>query len=508
PLDLSDGEYFWRVSVSDGLAASPLSPVFAFKTDTKPPVITWLTGLPAAGSGEVSDDDTVSFSGLVSEPAALSLNGKPLSLEANREFSTRVALRPGNNIFELLATDEAGNTARLSKTISYRTDIPHLKILKPGPADWSKPGSTIYFEAAVIDSQAGIADEADGEIVIAGKTLADKPVYDKSSGKLSGFLSPPPELTDGQYLAKARLADQAGKAGEKEFKINIDDSAPLLTVGTAESVFAGSSTTIPLPLLDAGSGLDLQGTLIKIDGVSLEAAVTGEAGPAVRARLPLLDGSYEVTVSPRDNVGNTGEAAVFSLIVDTLPPKLFVAANRETRAGRQVLLISGEADDQHLDVVNFYNSKKPAGSLHPLSGCNFYYEIPLTERNNDIMVEAVDRAGNRISQSLMLKSVTATAGLIGTFNAGPCPFSPGTNRTLYFTFTFSSTPDELKIYVFDLTGTLVWKKEVKNYAETTLAWNGVDLFGRTLENGVYPYLASVSIGGQREIKKGKLIVLQ
>jgi hypothetical protein len=497
PLNLPDGQYYLRLSASDGLSASPYSTLVSFNIDTQPPVIS-LT----SPSAEVSDDDTVNFSGSVNEPVKLSLNGRPITVEANRSFLCLNPLISGLNNFELIATDEAGNTTRLVQLVAYSATVPHFKILRPKADDWFKPGSTIYFEAAINDSLNEIADEAEGEISVNGQVLADKPVYDISAKKLSGFISLPPDLMDGKNTASVRLQD-----GQKDFSLNIDKTPPSRVAASNEAVYTNSATLVPLPLNDTGSGLDLQGTLVKMNGVSLEAILTLEANPAARIKLPLADGSYEVIVFPRDNVGNTGEATNYRLIVDTLPPRLLVNHEQGTTANQPRLLISGEADDPHLAGLNFYNGQNLVGTINSAPAA-FSYNFPLINGNNEIKVEAVDRAGNKTSQSFSVQAEIAPAGLITKFAAGPSPFSPKTDKTMYFTFTFSATPDLLRIYIFDLTGTLLWRKDLINYSGTSLAWNGVDLFGHPVDNGVYPYLAAVSLGGQTEIKKGKLIVLQ
>lgn len=498
PLNLPDGQYYLRLSANDGLSASPYSTLASFKVDTKAPVIA-LT----SPSGEVSDDDNVNFSGKVSKPASLSLNGRSITVEAGGGFSFVTPLQSGKNIFELLATYEAGNTVRLVKTVAYSASVPHFKILRPKTDDWFKPGSTAYFEADIKESQQNdIEDEAEGEISVNGKVLPDKPVYDKTSKKLSGFIGLPPDLIDGKNPAQITL-----NGGQKVFSINIDNTPPSRVITTDEAVYTRSATMIPLPLNDAGSGLDLQGTLVKMNGVSLEASLTMEAGPAARLKLPLADGSYEVTVFPRDNVGNTGEAINYQLIVDTLPPSLSVCPYNGTTTNQPKLLISGEAADPHLASINFYNGKNLVGTITAAPG-SFSYNCPLISGHNDLQVEAVDSAGNKTSQSFSVQAKITSAGLITKFAAGPCPFSPKTDGTMYFTFTFSSLPDLIRIYIFDLTGTLVWRQDLNNYAGNSLAWNGVDLFGRTVDNGVYPYLAAVAFGGQTEIKRGKLIVLQ
>jgi Glucodextranase, domain B len=502
PLNLPDGNYFIRLSLGDGFSVSAPARTASLEIDSLPPVIAL-----SAPTDEVSDDQQIVLSGQVSEPANLCLNGRSLSLEAGGTFHSSLALAAGKNLIDLLATDEAGNTARLTKTISYLTNVPHFTILKPKPSDWFKPGSALYFEAAVIPTLSGIADETEGEISAGGQTLADQPVYDAAGQKLSGFLALPAGLPDGPCPARVRLRDQAGNWGQKDFTINIDSSPPAFTVASSEPFFSGSSASIVLPLADSGSGLDLPGTLVSLNGVSLETMASGESGPVLRPLFPLPDGTYEVWVSARDRVGNTAEAATLRLIVDTVPPQLVVDNAATSQTGSPKLPVEGKAGDPYLSRINFYDNGKPAGSLGVENG-SFSYAVPLSAGRNEIKVEAVDQAGNKTARSFSVQADLSTVGLIGKLAAGPSPYSPPRDGNLYFTFSFSTAPDEIKIYIFNLAGTLIWQRVLKNYADSSLAWDGNDLFGKRVSNGVYPYLAAVTGGGQTEIRRGKIIVLQ
>ncbi len=495
PFQLTDGRYYWRLSANDGLNGSQVAAPASFEVDTRAPVISW-----SAPTGETSDDDRVVVTGRLNEPAGCSLNGQTVVPSADGSFAYPVQLRSGRNRFELIATDEAGNTGRLVRELVYNAGVPHFQVLRPRAGDWFKPGAAFYFEADV-SGEAALEDESEGEIALNGRALADRPAYDRSSGKLSGFVTLPPALRDGKYTATVSL-----QGGHRDFAINIDSTPPAGTAASGETVYAGSDTLLPLPLRDAGSGLDPQGTLVKMNGASLEVVPTTEA--LARSRFPLNEGTYEVAVYPRDLVGNTGEAVVFQLVVDTQPPALSLMPAGRTAATLPKWPVSGEAGDRYLSAVNFYNGANLVGTIRNAPG-PFCFNCPLVNGRNLIRVEAVDRAGNKTSQTLTVQAELASAALITRFAAAPVPFSPRSDGTLYFTFAFAGTPQLLRIYIFDLSGTLIWRRDLPGQAiGNATAWNGSDLFGRRVDNGVYPYLAAVTLNGQTEIKRGKLIVLQ
>jgi hypothetical protein len=294
PVDLPDNRYYLRFSSFDGLATSKPSKTVSFLLDRQAPQISLL-----APTGEASEARQVTLTGTLSEKALLTLNGNVVTGETDGRFSSPVTLAPGSNRFVLTATDEAGNTGTLVKNISYSTLKPLLTVKKPAADDWFKPDSSILFDVAVVDQQDDIVDESEAELVIAGKTLADKPVYSKADQSLSGFIKLPADLADGKNTAVIRLRDSAGNLAEENFLINIDHLPPALALASGEAAFSRSPLLISLPLADAGAGLDPAGTIVSINGVSFEAVSSAEA-LLLKPLHSLTAASYEVTVTPRD----------------------------------------------------------------------------------------------------------------------------------------------------------------------------------------------------------------
>ncbi|MDD4179404.1 MAG: gliding motility-associated C-terminal domain-containing protein [Candidatus Margulisbacteria bacterium] len=427
PLDLPNGTYFVRLAINDGLSSSVFSLSKQFTIDRTPPQLVIL-----APTSEASEQGTILIKGKLDAPASLSINAKQVSLEANNGFNVEQVLAPGQNVLTFFASDEAGNTTRTLKTIYFDPSKPQLTVLKPKSTDWFKPGSIAIIEATVSDILDDIDDETEGDIIIAGQTLTDKLVYDKAAKNLSGFVKLPLELKDGTQSAEIRLADSAGNIGKKKFTINLDRQPPILTLAPGKAALVNSSVVINLPLIDKGAGIDRMGTLIKINGLSIEAAVeTSEGQLSIKPLFPLPDGTYEVQIVPRDLVGNSGEQLTFSLIIDSRPPA-------------------------------------------PTAEAGTY--------------------------------AIAAANLVNKFGNGPNPFSPTRDGQMYFTYDLSAAAD-LKVYIFDLAGTLIWKKSINSATTGNLAWNGSDQFGSLAPNGVYPYIIQVSSGGAVEVKRGKIIIL-
>ncbi|MFH1387344.1 MAG: gliding motility-associated C-terminal domain-containing protein [bacterium] len=116
-------------------------------------------------------------------------------------------------------------------------------------------------------------------------------------------------------------------------------------------------------------------------------------------------------------------------------------------------------------------------------------------------------ATGSISSYLIENSSLTAFSLVTGFGNGPNPFSPKNDGLMYFTYKLN-LPSALSIYIFDLAGNLIWKKEITMTNSGNTAWNGVDAFGRQVQNGVYPYVLKFTSSSDTEIKKGKIIILQ
>jgi hypothetical protein len=510
PQDLTDGTYFLRASFSDGLNSSTLSPSRRFTVDNLPPQLVTLEAERKKGG--------VLLKGKISEsPAWLTVNGTQVSIEADLQFESPLGLEPGKNLFTLILSDEAGNTAISTREVLYDPAAPEIEALKPEDTDWFKPDSTILIQAKVADLQQDIEDSAQAALKLGDEILEDSLAYDPAEGMLSGFVTLPEVLSDGEHTVTISLVDRMGNEGKAEFKLRIDHTAPALSQASGKACFTNSLNRISLPVQEQGAGLDPSGTLIKISGVSLEGTISAEGENLVLvANTPLREGTYEAEIVLRDLVGNVGEPTVFCLAVDTTPPKLSLGGSYEAQTDKPRLMIEAEIEDKYPSSVKIYNNRKETASFD-LAGNRFSREIELVPGNNDIMIEALDQAGNKTTANIFtFSSFQASGSLIDNFAYGPNPFSPvkdlpgafsSQGKGMVFTYALSKLSD-VKIYIFDLTGTLIWKKEINSTTTGITAWSGVDHFGQTASNGVYPYVFCVNAGGRNEMRKGRIIVYQ
>lgn len=518
PVELRDGTYVAKINIFDGANLSPDSQTIQFKIDNIPPQIQSLEAQ--------REEKQLILKGKVSEsPAWLTINDHAVPLEASDGgltpdiyFESEFVLAPGENLFTLVLTDEAGNPGVVTEEVFYDPAVPELTILKPSKDEWFKPDSVILFEVQVCDLQEDIHDGAEAEIWINNQPLADALTYNHEESALFGFIFLPAELTDGTYPGTITLSDKSGNQGEAEFTINIDGSPPLVSYQTQDSCYTNSPNSITFLAEEEGAGIDPSGTLIKVSGISFEGSVSVEAHKIIlTSDIPFSEGTYEAEITARDQIGNVGEPTAFRLVVDTTSPELTLVGSYETSTSENKMMIQGKVEDEYACSINIYSNQVKIESFE-LSTDSFSKEINLFPGSNNILVEVLDRSGNAASANIntFASFSTVSTSLIQNCIHGPNPFSPAKSlpgafsadgKGMVFSYALLE-PADVKIRIYDLTGTLIWTRDISNTASGVTTWSGVDAFGRVAENGIYPYIFQATSGNSTGIKKGKIIIIK
>lgn len=107
--------------------------------------------------------------------------------------------------------------------------------------------------------------------------------------------------------------------------------------------------------------------------------------------------------------------------------------------------------------------------------------------------------------------------LSGHPQCGPSPFDPS-KQTFLFYYDLNNAAD-VDIYVYDITGTLVWQKGLSydggsagnggSAGPNRVSWDGVNNFGESLGSGAYIYMIIANSSGERKIiGRGKFAVLR
>ena len=501
PVYLSDGNYFIRIHTLDGLSTSSHSEIIRVEIDNTSPQITTLE--------TERIDSNYFFSGETDEPLAwMAINGTLVTLESDNHFACQFPLEQGINYFTFILTDEAGNQTIATEETFYDPTLPQITVLNPKISDWFRNDSTIIIEAAVKDLQNDVLNETEARIKINDLLLEDTLTYDAEDGTLFGFIYLPEDMADGNHSGSIILRDLLGNEGVGNFSLNIDASPPQVIQTQNKTCFSNSQSTFSILVSDDGAGIDAAGTIINIPGISFEGTVSAESQEiSVTINSLLPEGTYEVEVTPRDMIGNIGDTAALYLVIDQTPPLLTLTGSYESETKEREIMIQAEINEAYPSSIKIYNNQQLSASFVP-NGLYFSKSINLFPGSNDILVEAWDQAGNKTCQNLhVFADISANSILISNYANGPNPFSPTSDGLMYFIYTLASTSD-LKLYIFDLAGNLIWKKEVQNATSGNTSWNGIDHYGKQVSNGIYPYLIHASSATSQEIKRGKIIVLK
>jgi hypothetical protein len=185
------------------------------------------------------------------------------------------------------------------------------------------------------------------------------------------------------------------------------------------------------------------------------------------------------------------------------------------------IIIVGTATDTNLDYYSLTYGEGSApsrfeniGTYHVAvdGGMLGSWETTGLSGTYTLKLTALDKAGNSSAESIAVnisggaQPVEESAAAV---TCGPNPFNASSD-SFHFSYNLSSN-FATTIYVFDLTGNLLWKNSYfpgenggKSGANTP-GWNGRDSSDSALPNGIYIYQV---ISNQKIIGRGKIIFLR
>jgi thermitase len=241
--------------------------------------------------------------------------------------------------------------------------------------------------------------------------------------------------------------------------------------------------------------------------------------------IPYADGYYKLKLESVNPSAFTTEATV-NFNIDNTPPTTEITSPAEGATVSGDLQIYGTASDAVFSYYLLeYRKSSEAGFIHISSSGTAVTSGKLGTWNTTglagnyvLRLSARDQAGNTASltKNLIIGAGTqeAKAEVTSRSAASPNPFNPLVQRTTYLTYNLADNY-ATTIYLFDLSGNLVWQKsfaagEQGGKAGLNLApWNGSSQFGEVVPNGVYLFKIVAQVFGQKKvIGSGKVIVLR
>lgn len=147
---LADGSHTFTVNASDfdGNAATAKSATITI--DTVAPTL----NVTAPTEGEITNSASVTVKGTTNDtttsPVTLKINGTAVDVGSDGSFTHTVALTEGNNVITIVATDGAGKSTTVTRTVVMNTSAPVISAvtITPNPVD---AGATFIISVTVTD---------------------------------------------------------------------------------------------------------------------------------------------------------------------------------------------------------------------------------------------------------------------------------------------------------------------------------------------------------------------
>lgn len=425
--------------------------------DTVAPILT----VTSPADGFVTAASSVTVSGKAVDSSGLrsvTVNGTAVTVAADGTFSASVPLSGGSNTITVIATDTAGNSSTVTRTVKRAVSGPVLAITSPAEgaligaasvqvsgtvSDSVSPVASVTVNGvsaaisgntwtatvplsegdntitAVAANQVGLSTTATRTVardttapVLALTAPADGLVTAAASVTVSGSVS------DSQGVRRVTVnGTEVSVAANGTFSSQVDLSGGANTITAAAEDNAGNTSTVARTVTRATEGpqtaitspaegftvnqaaITVTGTVSDavspVDGVTVNGVAATVSGGTFTATVPLSEGDNTITVVARNQVGLTTAKTVSGLL-DTVPPVLFLTSPSPGQVvGDASFAVTGAVSDGGSGV----QSVTVNGAAAAVSGGAYSRTISLQEGPNHVTAEAEDRAGNTSSVS-------------------------------------------------------------------------------------------------------------
>ncbi|MDI6731164.1 MAG: S8 family serine peptidase [Candidatus Margulisbacteria bacterium] len=237
-----------------------------------------------------------------------------------------------------------------------------------------------------------------------------------------------------------------------------------------------------------------------------------------------LNGSASIRLKAYAADSISSETAI-TVFLDNTTPEARITYPINGAAISNDVTVLGTANDRYLDYFTLQYIKDGSVSYQTISTGNSTVEAGVlgiweTEGLSggySLRLTVYDRAGAVSSESISItvqgsiaptKEALPQPGYPLTYSA-PNPFNRSATTETTFNYTLAGNFDT-RIYLFDITGTLIWQGQYsagENGGKAGVnnpSWNGRSLFGSSAAGGVYIYQV---VADGRALARGKVIVL-
>ncbi|MGD1919487.1 MAG: beta strand repeat-containing protein [Pleurocapsa sp.] len=333
------------------------------------------------------------------------------------------ALADGEYTLNLIANDVAGNESLTDVSFILDRTAPDVTINEPLPssnlADNNQLTGTVDEDLASLVYQFN-NEEVELELINGEFTQALD---------LTG-------LADGQYSLTLVATDKAGNITEETIVVNLDTTpddvtAPVINAGlifdtgsngidgiTFDPEIFGNITdeseiTTLAASLDGVNFTDVTDLLI-YNGTSF--SLDNDALASLNNETPLADGEYNLELIATDAAGNESDITTVNFILDTIAPELVV----DEPADASLLTIGSELSgtvDEELSIFSYHFNDGQDIDIELNEDGTFVQTFDLAglpEGENELIITAIDLAGNLSEETFIVQVVFSTIELCQT----------------------------------------------------------------------------------------------
>jgi flagellar hook assembly protein FlgD len=554
-----DGLYTVTVMPKDLLGNAVITEErFDFLYDTTPPRVVKTT--PKDGEGIVSPIDSVSVvlddgggAGIDFVNSKVSLEGPKglINVEqtSNGLDTITLSFEPlpidiayeGDYFIHITTFDLLGNPRSTSVTFTYKPTAPSIKNLSPEDGVLlNQPPSEI---SAILSAQIGAEINLEGsriQLFNPQGALEPGTLTHNKVDTLYLKLDAPPATDgsdDGWYTIKITAMDNRGNSIIYTAKFLYDTTAPVVVATLPEngSILKENINSVSVKLKDAYAGVDLTRSTINLPGV--KGKQQNDGVDTIKLSFSQLPGDaiYEMTVSPKDVLGNTlSEPISFNFRLDTTPPTVISTEPQDGAilVNTRLFQIKAALDDklpswegsgvggQGSGIDLSKSTITLTGPQGAITGGKqtdsntliFVLDKPFTlsgadDGNYTIKVVAVDKAGNSAEpfiSSFVYDTIQPGGPKLSNISALPVSFSPngdGASDSARISFTLSKKAKvTINVYRNLEKGSNLFKVELvrilldsteMNEGENSLVWDGRSDNGDVLLDGAYTIMFDV-----------------
>lgn len=166
------------------------------------------------------------------------------------------------------------------------------------------------------------------------------------------------------------------------------------------------TTPVIQPLPEATSSANIkikgyteQGATVKlvIGGIDIEEVISDKDGQFIFDNIKLKLGANEIQTKAIDSAGNESQtSSVVTIIYDNQPPELEITKPEDGQKffdNEREITVEGKTEES---ITVYVNNRFTSSN----SDGNFSKTIGLNEGENDIIVKAIDRAGNKTEKQI------------------------------------------------------------------------------------------------------------